>query len=147
MSDVEATQECYLVFAKEAISKYGSEEAFAKTWHSKDRALARQIVKFEDIKIDPDNPLFGKHCVFTGKLEKLLRKDAMQIVANLGGINEDGVTKKTNFLILGNNDYCSTIKDGKSSKQKKAEQYKLDGYDIEVIPENVFYEMIGDIIG
>lgn len=41
----------------------------------------------------------------------------MQIVADLGGINEDGVTKKTNYLILGNNDYCATIKDGKSSKQ------------------------------
>lgn len=25
----------------------------------------------------------------------------------------------SHFLILGNNDYCSAIKDGKSSKQKK----------------------------
>lgn len=150
MSDVEATQACYLILSKEAIDKYGSEEEFKNLWRRKDtrsnRGLAKMIVAFDDIKIDPDNPLFGKVCVFTGKLEKFERKDAMQIVANLGGINGDGVTKKTNFLILGNNDYCSTIKDGKSSKQKKAEQYKLEGYDIEIIPETVFYEMISDLL-
>lgn len=35
-------------------------------------------------------------------------------------------------------------KDGKSSKQKKAEKLKLDGYDIEIIPENVFYDIISE---
>lgn len=82
--------------------------------------------------------------MFTGKLERYTRKEAMQIVANLGGINEDGVTKKTNFLILGNNDYCSTIKDGKSSKQKKAEKYKVAGQDILIVPEDEFYTMLED---
>lgn len=41
-------------------------------------------------------------------------------------------------------DYCKSIKDGKSSKQKKAEKLKLDGYDIEIIPENVFYDIISE---
>lgn len=77
---------------------------------------------------------------------KLLRKEAMKIVADLGGINEDTVTKNTNYLILGNNDYCTTIKDGKSSKQKKAEKNKIKGQDIEIIPEGVFYDMIGDYL-
>ena len=70
------------------------------------------------------------------------RKDAMQIVADIGGINQDNVTAETNYLILGNNDYCSTIKDGKSIKQKKAEKLKLKGNDIDILPENVFYDMI-----
>jgi len=70
------------------------------------------------------------------------RKEAMQLVADVGGVNADSVTKKTNFLILGNNDYCPLVKDGKSNKQKKAEKLKLDGNDIEVIPENVFYDML-----
>lgn len=72
----------------------------------------------------------------------MIRKDAMQIVVDLGGINGNSVTAKTNYLILGNNDYCSLIKDGKSNKQKKAEKLKLKGNDIEVITENVFYDMI-----
>lgn len=72
----------------------------------------------------------------------MARKDAMQVVVDLGGINGDSVTAKTNFLILGNNDYCSLIKDGKSNKQKKAEELRLKGVDIEIITENVFYDMI-----
>lgn len=83
----------------------------------------------------------NKHCVFTGKLEKMIRKDAMQLVVNVGGILDNSVTKKTNYLILGNNDYCSSIKDGKSSKHKKAEKYKLEGQDIEIIDEDTFYNL------
>lgn len=91
---------------------------------------------------DDSHPIYGKVCVFTGTLEKMLRKDAMQTVADLGGICGDSVTKKTNFLILGNNDYCATIKDGKSIKQKKAEKLILEGHDLQIISENVFYDML-----
>jgi DNA polymerase-3 subunit epsilon len=95
-------------------------------------------------EFDETHPFFGKICAFTGLLEQMKRKDAMQAVANLGGVCADSVTQKTNFLILGNNDYCKAIKDGKSSKQKKAEQMKLGGADIEIISENVFYDMLTD---
>jgi len=60
----------------------------------------------------------------------------------LGGINGDGVTSKTNYLILGNNDYCSNIKDGKSNKQKKAEELILKGQELQIISENVFYDLL-----
>ena len=72
----------------------------------------------------------------------MIRKDAMQAVVNVGGKVGDNVTKETNYLILGNNDYCSTIKDGKSTKHKKAESLMLKCQDIAVIPENVFYQML-----
>lgn len=92
--------------------------------------------------IDEDNFFYNKHCVFTGTLEKMIRKEAMQLVVNIGGILDNSVTKKTNYLILGNNDYCKSIKDGKSAKHKKAEKLKLDGQDIEIIDEHTFYELI-----
>jgi len=91
---------------------------------------------------DVTSPIFEKMFVFTGTLERMTRKEAMQLVVDRGGLCGDAVNKKTNFLVLGNNDYCSTIKDGKSTKQKKAEQLKLAGCDIEIISENVFYDMI-----
>lgn len=71
----------------------------------------------------------------------MVRKDAMQLIVNVGGILDNSVTKKTNYLILGNNDYVSSIKDGKSSKHKKAEKYKLEGQDIEIIDEDTFYNL------
>ena len=47
-----------------------------------------------------------------------------------------------NLSKLGNNDYCKSIKDGKSTKQKKAEKLKLSGQDIEVIDEYTFYKLM-----
>ena len=74
---------------------------------------------------------------------KMTRKDAAQLVLNIGGFVDNSVTKRTNLLILGNNDYCSSIKGGKSSKQRKAEDYILRGQDLQIIPESLFYELIG----
>lgn len=91
---------------------------------------------------DESHPLYGKVCVFTGTLDKMQRKDAMQAVLDHGGEIGNGVTKKTNFLILGCNDFCSSIKDGKSTKHKKAEEYQLKGCDIEIIDEDLFYTML-----
>lgn len=104
---------------------------------------ARDIVG-DSSKFDENNPLFGKIVVFTGTLERMTRRDAMQVVADLGGINGDTVTKKTNYLVLGNNDMCASIKDGKSTKQKKAEKYILDGADLAIISEDVFYDMLSE---
>lgn len=75
----------------------------------------------------------------------MARKDAMQLVVDLGGSVGDNVTKKTNYLILGNNDFCASIKDGKSNKQKKAEELILKGSDLEILSENVFYDLVLDL--
>lgn len=87
---------------------------------------------------------YGKTCVITGVLQKYDRQDAMSIINQIGGLVGNNVTKSTNFLILGNNDYCKTIKDGKSTKQKKAEELILKGHDITIISENIFYELIDE---
>ena len=156
ISDVLATKQCYDIMYEEIIRQYTTKDAFIDAFKRKYKyrpghgggghsCKASDIVG-DETKHDPESPLYNRYCVFTGKLEKFTRKEAMQIVANLGGKNEDNVTKKTNYLVLGNNDYCSTIKDGKSNKQKKAENSKLNGQDIEIIPETVFYDMIGEML-
>lgn len=108
------------------------------------KAIDTKSMSAEVDSFDETHPLFDRTCVFTGTLDKMPRKEAMQSVLNLGGQIGNGVTKNTNFLILGCNDYCKTIKDGKSIKQKKAEEYKLQGYDIEIIDEELFYSMLSD---
>lgn len=110
------------------------------------RTRSNHQVKASDIAAcagaeQPDNPLYGKVCVFTGTLE-MPRRVAMQAVVNIGGICADSITKKTNFLVLGNNDYCTTIRDGKSTKQKKAESLILKGQDLKILSESVFYDLI-----
>lgn len=141
MSDCLCTKELYDCI-KEKMKNNGLEIndiLIQKNYSSKNIDI--HAIKPDNIEIDEDNFFYNKHCVFTGKLEKMIRKDAMQLVVNVGGILDNSVTKKTNYLILGNNDYCSSIKDGKSSKHKKAEKYKLEGQDIEIIDEDTFYNL------
>ena len=156
ISDCEATEQIYHKLLADGIAKFGSEDGIIKefnrrnSYHRGNRPYspgvrAADIVGDED-KAQPDCPIYQRHCCITGKLEFYTRKEAMQLIADLGGINDDGVTKATNFLILGNNDYCPTIKDGKSSKHKKAEAAKLKGQDIEIMPESVFYDMIAEYV-
>lgn len=141
LADCYTTFDCFLHLKSEFENSNFSISDFYPTRKSRTYLHASDI-KSEQKEFDCSHPLYNKVCVFTGTLEKLKRRDAMQIVADFGGINHDRITTKTNFLVLGNNDYCVHIKDGKSNKLKKAEQYKLQGHDIEIISENVFYDMI-----
>ena len=135
-NDASLTAEAYL--------KLTSDPGFAeikKLYKSYD-LKASDIVPTDPSKAKEDSPLYNKVCVFTGALESFTRREAMQLVVDLGGAVGDSVTKKTNYLVLGNNDYCTTIKDGKSSKQKKAEKLILEGADLQIIPESVFLDML-----
>lgn len=114
----------------------------AKKTSYKNSYIDTKSMTTENDTFDISHPLYDKMCVFTGTLEKMSRKEAMQKVLDFGGEIGNGVTAKTNYLILGNNDYCPSIKDGKSTKQKKAEELKLKGKDIEIITEDTFYDML-----
>lgn len=142
LGDCETTYNCFKMIEHRVLSSIGA-EAFIKSFKGKpSKSLDLHTLTADSSMFDETHPLYGKVCVFTGALERLTRAEAAQIVLNIGGICDNGVTKKTNFLILGNNDYCPTIKEGKSSKQRKAEEYKAKGQDIEVLTENVFYDLI-----
>lgn len=91
---------------------------------------------------DESHPLFEKTCVFTGALEHMTRREAMQSVLDLGGFCGDSVTKKTDFLILGSLEYCAGVKGKKSAKLKKAEDLILNGQDLTILSESAFYDLL-----
>ncbi|MCR5145153.1 MAG: 3'-5' exoribonuclease [Lachnospiraceae bacterium] len=101
-----------------------------------------KTIMADSCEIDTDGFFYNKHVVFTGKLEKMVRQEAMQIVVNMGAVLDNSVTKKTNLLILGDNDYNSILLGEKSNKHKKAEQLILDGNDLEIIDERTFYDIL-----
>lgn len=139
LTDCSLTMQCFSALTADVLATCGTTRKFSK--YTAPRTSPSLPAPSS---VDPSHPFYGKVFVFTGTLETLSRKDAMQVVENFGGISGNGVTQKTNYLVLGNNDYCPTIKDGKSAKQKKAEQLKLSGQDIDIIPESVFLDMISD---
>lgn len=103
--------------------------------------LAKHIAA-ETAVFREDSPVFGAVFAFTGRLERMTRREAMQAVVNAGGICGDGVTAATNYLVLGINDYCKAAKGTKSAKQKKTEKMQRAGFPIVTISEDVFYDML-----
>lgn len=138
LADCVTTQKCLSAMDAYAAQNGGIPESAEDLY----RKLSKTIVA-ETSDFNPDSLIYGRTFAFTGKLERMTRKEAMQAVVNAGGHCTDGVVAETNYLVLGNNDYCKAIKDGKSAKQKKAEKMKLNGADIESISESVFCDMLG----
>lgn len=91
---------------------------------------------------DPDGILFGKNIVFTGKLESMGRAKAAELSAKAGGIPQKGLTKKTNFLVVGIEKPSVVGADGKSSKIRKAEKINSETKSIEIIDERDFLQML-----
>ena len=83
----------------------------------------------------------GEQFVFTGRLEYMTRREAMQYVVDYGGIVSDNLKKNTDYLVMGRQDYTKLV-GKKSSKQRRAEEYIEQGEDINIITEDVFYDMI-----
>lgn len=96
-----------------------------------------------DVEGSPDNPLYGLNVVFTGKLETLLRNEARALVVKAGGIAPDTLTTTTDLLVVGVQDIRVVGEKGLSGKMKKAEQYKAKGFNIEIIDEEDFLQILG----
>lgn len=143
LTDVRITIEIFKNLEKLVESKYSNikncKDVCKKKSHSGFKA---SDITTTNTEFDEDNLLYDKYVAITGTLEKMSRKEAMQIIADLGGHCQDGVNKETNYLILGNNDYNPILRGKKSSKLLKAESLKLKGKDIEILSENVFYDVL-----
>ena len=145
LKDVYITNEVYGNLLQLIIEKYENVEKFKNEIKKYSKGLRASDITTNNTEFDESNILYDKNIAITGTLEKMQRREAMQIIADLGGHCQDGVNKLTNYLILGNNDYNSILKGKKSNKLIKAENLKLKGQDIEILSENVFYDIISDL--
>ena len=91
--------------------------------------------------INPDGALFGKNIVFTGTLDSMSRNEAAQAAVNCGAIPKANISTKCHFLIVGVTDF-RMVKNGASSKMKKAIGMAAAGHDIEIIDESDFLELL-----
>ena len=65
-------------------------------------------MRFKEAGIDPKlqhkgNRLEGKTLVFTGELDRLTREQATEAVIQLGGKVSSGISRATDFLVVGAN--------------------------------------------
>jgi DNA polymerase-3 subunit epsilon len=90
---------------------------------------------------NPEGDLFGEVVVFTGALE-MPRSEAANTAAAIGCKVDQGVTKKTTIIVVGDQDISKLAGKNKSSKHIKAEQLISDGYPIRIIQESDFKELV-----
>lgn len=157
LDDAYTDYQCFTSM-KQDIEKKSNIETFIKSFNRKpstassglDCAMADYLAfqtKLSSLKpttnnFDTNNPLYNKVVVFTGELAHSTREEAFQTVLNLGGAPSEHVTKKTNFVVVGNGGFKISSSDGKSSKIKKAENYIAKGANILIVNEDDFFEMI-----
>ena len=91
--------------------------------------LKKSNVNMSYLKEDSnDERFYGKVFVLTGSLEKYTRDEASEIIENFGGKTSNSVSKKTDFVLAG---------EDAGSKLRKA-----NGLGVKVITETEFEEMI-----
>ena len=85
-------------------------------------------VRFADVEVNLHQPFAGQTFVFTGSLQQLTRKEAKDILENLGGKASGSVSEKTDFVIAGS---------GAGSKLKKA-----GDFGISILTEEEFFNKV-----
>ena len=114
--------------------------------HTRVKVSAKEVEINSDA--DPSHPLYGKSIVFTGALHSMSRNDAWIEIAKIGAIPVESVTKTTNVIVVGQQDF-TRLKAGETQSEKfrKAEKLKQQGQEIEVIDERDFLAYIEPMEG
>lgn len=141
-ADCETTAACY-EWMRAKILSASTEDEFIDSFQYDYGRIIDGITATTD-KIDPTNPIYGKVVVFTGALSSMTRKEAFQLVVNLGGIPSDNLNAKTNYLVIGNAEFSQSVKNGKTNKMKKAEKMIQKGSELSVISEAAFFDIASD---
>lgn len=144
-ADADAARKCFegmkkAVLSGKTVDEFRSEFLPRKSQNY--RASLRSVTA-DPGGFDETHPLYGKFVVFTGALSAMGRREAFQTVADLGGHPEETVTKKTNFLVVGEDEFAKSRRNGKTSKMKKADAYREKGQDIVTLSESTFFQMLG----
>ncbi len=138
------SQACFELFCK--LRDYAKENnidvALARPRYVPRGGSQRAIPLEQNKEINTAHPFYMKTVVITGELKRFMRAAARTSVENVGGLTSESVTKKTDFLVLGDYSKVRSIKDGKSLKLKRAEELILQGYDLQILSEDVFIEML-----
>lgn len=92
---------------------------------------------------DPSHPFYGREMVFTGALASMTRQRAWDLIAERGATPSDGVTNRTNILVVGYQD-ARKLRPGEelSAKARKAADLRAKGLPIEVMAEQDFFQLL-----
>lgn len=115
----------------------------------KDKYDYSSYISAKDIKpntetFDETHPFYQKNLVFTG-MPPLGRNEAMQAVADLGAILKDDISRKIDYLVVGEPDPKYSDQFGKSRKERKAIELNQSGKaNIKIITGEEFLKLLNE---
>lgn len=135
LSDARVCAQAYLFMKqgiipnRELISEVENKDVF-----SGHERLSGEVLK-PDLDIEnTSSPFYSKKVVFTGVLQTLSRNEAAKIIKDLGADIDTGISKRTDFVIVGQG--------AGPSKLKKIEEYNSMGSTIEILNESEFIKKV-----
>lgn len=153
-ADAAAAADCLeamksLVLREKTISEYVRDFADPERrtpYRSRKTSYTRNQFLLSDLThpdaADPSHPLYGQSIVFTGDLS-LPRRDAAQMAANAGAVVKTAVSRKTNFLVVGQQNMSLVDGSGMSAKEKKAHEINSSGKgSIQILSEQEFITLV-----
>lgn len=93
-------------------------------------------------EFDLSHPFYKSTFVFTGKLKRMKREEAIQKVVNLGGEWQPAVESTTNYIVVADDTYKQYKAGEKTSKLERAETLLSQGHPIEIITESKFLQQL-----
>lgn len=153
LADAETAFWCYEVMRPILTERFGDdpEEELRRIRRTNNYARKKEMESAKQIinnlvptveEINEDNPFYGTNVCFTGKLSCMTRKSAWQSAVNLGATPQQGVTKKTDYLVVGSLDFLANLKGKKSAKLSKAEKLLSQQGRPEIVSEGFFTQFI-----
>lgn len=152
LQDCHINKDCFDKMRSTMERSFPSEKAFTESFTTTGKRLKAEYIQTliqqsdsfikQSTEMENTSLIHNKIFVFTGILTRMSRREAMLLVARLGGINEDKLTTKVNYLVVGEKEEEIVNHDNLSNKEKKALRYKEEGYPIQILNEEEFLEII-----
>lgn len=92
--------------------------------------------------VDANSVFFGKNVVITGEFSRYTRIELAQILVNKGAVIKSSAVRSLNYLIVGKQDPSIVGADGKSTKERRAEELIAQGFDIKIITEDELHNYL-----
>lgn len=90
---------------------------------------------------NPEGDLYGHTIIFTGALS-IPRRDAATMAAHMGCSVASSVSKKVDYLVVGDQDVSRLAGKDKSSKHLKVEELISNGFQIRILKESDFKKLV-----
>jgi len=96
--------------------------------------------------LDPEVEIEDATFCFTGKSSRAQSRTHLQnLIESLGGVFSKGLTKKANYLVVGNEGNPCWAYACYGRKIEKAIDYRSKGQNLVIVHENDFWDMVDDI--